>query len=566
VKPNEIISACFGLGLMVTINQRLDMETIDFIADEFGYQVRRIEEYGADIFEEEEEDTDEADERLQTRPPVVTVMGHVDHGKTSLLDYIRRTTVVAGEVGGITQHIGAYEVITKNGKVTFLDTPGHEAFTAMRARGAQLTDLVVLVVAADDKVMPQTIEAINHAKAAAVPIVVAINKVDLPDADPDGVRQQLSQRGVIVEQYGGDTVCVEVSAKTGQGVDRLLELILLQSEMLELKADPTGLTRGVVVEAELDRGRGPIATVLVQKGTLREGDPFLCGLQAGRVRALLDERSNRIEEALPSQPTQVLGFSGVPQPGDTFYGVEDEKEARELSLKRQQIRREQDFAVKEAVSLSDLRSRIESGEMRELPLIVKADADGSVEAVSDSFQRLSTDEVQVKVIHRGVGGITDTDVMLAQASGAVIIGFHVRPDRNSREAAAQAGVEIRLYEIIYEAVEDIRKGLEGLLRPEVREEILGTLEVRDTFRIPKAGTIAGCMVTEGAVRRGQTVRLIRDDINVHDGRIGSLKRFKDDVKEVREGFECGVGLDNYNDIKVGDVIEVYERKEFARHL
>ncbi len=564
VKPNEIISACFGLGLMVTINQRLDMETIDFIADEFGYQVKRIEEYGADIFEEEEEE--EAVERLQSRPPVVTVMGHVDHGKTSLLDYIRRTRVVAGEVGGITQHIGAYEVITKTGKVTFLDTPGHEAFTAMRARGAQLTDLVVLVVAADDKVMPQTIEAINHAKAAGVPIVVAINKVDLPDADPDGVRQQLSHRGVIVEQYGGDTVCVEVSAKSGQGVDRLLELILLQSEMLELKADPTGLVRGVVVESELDRGRGPIATILVQKGTLREGAPFLCGLQAGRVRALLDERGKRILEALPSQPTQVLGFSGVPQPGDTFSGVDDEKEARELSLKRQQIRREQDFAVKEAVSLSDLRSRIESGEMRELPLIVKADADGSVEAVSDSFQKLSTDEVQVKVIHRGVGGITDTDVMLAQASGAVIIGFHVRPDRNSREAAAQAGVEIRLYEIIYEAVEDIRKGLEGLLKPEVREEILATLEVRDTFRIPKAGTIAGCMVTEGAVRRGQTVRLIRDGITVHDGRIGSLKRFKDDVKEVREGFECGVGLDNFNDVKVGDIIEVFERKEFARHL
>jgi len=564
VKPSEIIAACFGLGLMVTINQRLDMETIQFITDEFGYEVKKIEEYGADIFEEEVE---EVEENLESRPPVVTIMGHVDHGKTSLLDYIRRTRVVAGEVGGITQHIGAYEVQTKNGgMVTFLDTPGHEAFTAMRARGAQLTDLVVLVVAADDKVMPQTVEAINHAKAAGVPLVVAINKVDLPDADPDGVRQQLSGRGVVVEEYGGDTVCVEVSAKSGQGVDRLLEMILLQADLLELKADPTGMVRGVVVEAELDKGRGAIATVLVQKGTLREGDPFLCGLQSGRVRALLDERGNRIEEALPSQPAQVLGFSGVPQPGDNFHGFEDEKEARDLSLKRQQIRREQEFAVREAVSLSDLRSRIESGDLQELPLIVKADTDGSVEAVSDSFQKLSTDEVQVRVIHKGVGGITETDVMLAQASGAIIIGFHVRPDRYSREAANQAGVEIRLYEIIYEAVEDIRKGLEGLLRPEVREEILGTVEVRDTFRIPKAGTIAGCMVTEGSIHRGQHVRLIRDGVTVHDGRIGSLKRFKEDVKEVREGFECGVGIDNFNDVKVGDVIEVYERKEIARTL
>ena len=563
VKANEIIAVCFSLGLVVTINQRLDMEAIEFIADEFGYEVESIEEYGADLFEEEEE-VDEA--MLEPRAPVVTVMGHVDHGKTSLLDFIRQTTVVAGEVGGITQHIGAYEVETPAGRITFLDTPGHEAFTAMRARGAQLTDIVVLVVAADDKVMPQTIEAINHARAANVPIVVAISKIDLPDADIEGVKTQLSQRNVVVEDYGGDVVCVPISAKTGEGIDRLLELLVLQADMLELRADPTGFARGAVIEAQLDKGRGPVATVLVQRGILKEGDPFICGLQSGRVRALLDERGKRMEQVRPSQPAQVVGFSGVPQPGDTFYAVEDEKAARELSQKRRQIRREQDFAVRQTTSLSEVRTQIEEGEIEELPLVVKADTDGSMEAVSDSFHKLSTDEVQVKVIHQGVGGITETDVMLAQASSAIIIGFHVRPDRNAREAAEVAGVEIRLYDIIYEAVEDIRQGLEGLLKPEIREEILGTLEVRDTFRIPRAGTIAGCMVTEGEIHRGSSVRLVRDGVAVYDGRVASLRRFKDDVREVKEGFECGVGLENFQDIKIGDVIEVYERTEIARTL
>ncbi len=564
VKPNEIIGACFQLGLVVTINQRLDMETIEFIADEFGYEIEEIEEYGADAFEEPEQEVSE--EEMRHRAPVVTVMGHVDHGKTSLLDYIRATTVVAGEVGGITQHIGAYEVQTESGPVTFLDTPGHEAFTAMRARGAQLTDIVVLVIAADDKVMPQTVEAINHARAAGVPIVVAINKVDRPDADPSGVKQQLTQHNVIVEDFGGDVVAVPVSAKTGENVDKLLEMILLQADLLELKADPTGHAKGTVVEAQLDRGRGPVATILVEKGTLEEGDPFLCGLHSGRVRAMMDERGNRVEEAGPSQPVAVVGFDGLPQPGDQFYAVADEKEARDLSQKRQQIKREQEFAVREATSLSDVRARVESGELNELPIIVKGDTDGSVEALSDSLHKLSTEEVQVKVIHQGVGGITESDVLLAQTSDAIVVGFHVRPDRNAREAAEQMGVDIRLYEIIYEAVEEIKKGLEGLLKPEVKEEVLGTLEVRDTFRIPKAGTIAGCYVTEGLIRRNARVRLVRDGVVTYDGKVDSLKRFKDDAREVKEGFECGVGLENFNDIKVGDLIEVYEEQEIARTL
>jgi translation initiation factor IF-2 len=493
-------------------------------------------------------------------------MGHVDHGKTSLLDYIRQTRVVSGEVGGITQHIGAYEVETTGGNVTFLDTPGHEAFTAMRARGAQLTDIVVLVVAADDKVMPQTVEAINHAKAAGVPLVVAINKIDLPDADQEGVKQQLTQHNIVVEDYGGETVAVPISAKTGEGVDKLIELILIQAEMLELKADRTGLARGVVLEAELDKGRGPVATVLVQKGELKEGDPFLAGMHSGRARALFDPRGRPRRDAHPSQSVQILGFDGLPQPGDSFHTVTDEKEARALSQKRQQIRREQEFAFREATALSGVRTRIEEGEIEELPLIVKGDTDGSVEALSDSFHKLSTEEVQIRVIHQGVGGINETDVMLAQASNAIVVGFHVRPDRNAREAADQTGVEIRLYEVIYEAVEDIKQGLEGLLKPEIKEEITGTLEIRDTFRIPRVGAVAGCMVVDGIIKRSSIVRLIRDSVTVYDGRVGSLRRFKDDVSEVKEGFECGVSLENFNDVKVGDIIEVYEKEEIARTL
>jgi len=511
VTPSDIIAVCLQLGLVVTINQRLEMETIEFIADEFGYGVESIEEYGADIFEEIEIEVDE--EKLVGRAPVVTVMGHVDHGKTSLLDYIRQTKVVAGEVGGITQHIGAYEIETPGGK-----------------------------------------------------LVVAINKIDLPEADPEGVKQQLTQHNVVVEDYGGDTVAVPVSAKNGDGVDKLLEMILIQAEMLELKADRTGLARGIVLEAELDKGRGPVATVLVQKGELKEGDPFLAGMHSGRARALFDPRGRPRRDVHPSQAVQVLGFDGLPQPGDSFHTVADEKEARALSQKRQQIRREQEFAVRESTILSEVRAKIEEGEIEELPLIVKGDTDGSVEALSDSFHKLSTDEVQVRVIHQGVGGINETDVMLAHASNAIVVGFHVRPDRNAREVADQTGVEIRLYEVIYEAVDEIKQGLEGLLKPEIKEEIVGTLEIRDTFRIPRVGSVAGCMVVDGVVKRSSMVRLIRDGVNVYDGKVGSLRRFKDDVPEVREGFECGVGLENFNDIKVGDIIEVYEREEVARTL
>ncbi len=562
LKASDIIAACFQLGFVVTINQRLDMETIEFIADEFDFEVESIDEYGADIFDEDEA----AEAVLTPRAPVVTAMGHVDHGKTSLLDYIRQTTVVAGEVGGITQHIGAYEVETAHGNITFLDTPGHEAFTAMRARGASLTDIVVLVIAADDKVMPQTVEAINHAKAAGVPIVVAINKIDLPDADPDGVKQQLMQHNIVVEEYGGETVAVPVSAKTGEGVDRLLELLLLQAELLELKADRTGLVRGVVLEAELDKGRGPVATILVQKGELKEGDPFLAGLHSGKARALFDPRGRPRKDVHPSQAVQILGFDGLPQPGDTFHTLVDEKEARVLSQKRQQIRRQQEFAVREATSLSEVRARIEGGEISELPLIVKADTEGSVEALSDSFHKLSTDEVKVKVIHQGVGGINESDVMLAQTSDAIIVGFHVRPDKNARDAAEQLSVEIRIYDIIYEAVEEIKLGLEGLLKPDIREEVTGSIEVRETYRVPKVGTIAGSMVIDGSITRSSKLRLIRDGVMIYDGRVRSLRRFKEDVQEVKQGFECGIGIENFNDIKVSDIIEVYEVEEIARKL
>jgi len=564
VGASEIIAACFQLGFVVTMNQRLDMETIEFIADEFDFEVESIDEFGADIFDVEEDEVDEA--LLTPRAPVVTVMGHVDHGKASLLDFIRQSTVVAGEVGGITQHIGAYEVETVHGNITFLDTPGHEAFTAMRARGASLTDIVVLVVAADDKVMPQTVEAINHAKAAGVPIVVAINKMDLPDADPEGVKQQLTQHNIVVEDFGGETVALPVSAKTGEGVDRLLELLLLQAEMLELKADRTGFARGIVLEAELDKGRGPVATVLVQKGELKEGDAFLAGLHSGRARALFDQRGRPRRDVHPSQAVQILGFDGLPQPGDSFHTLADEKEARILSQKRQQIRRQQEFAVREATSLSELRARIEVGEVSELPLIVKADTDGSMEALSDSFHKLSTDEVKVKVIHQGVGGINESDVMLAQTSKAIIVGFQVRPDKNARDAAEQLSVEIRLYEVIYEAVEEIKQGLEGLLKPDIKEEVTSSIEVREIFRVPKVGTIAGSMVIEGTIVRKNKVRLIRDGIVIYDGRLGSLKRFKEDVKEVKQGFECGIGIENFNDIKVGDIIEAYEVEEIARTL
>ena len=558
VSPSEVIARCLQMGLMVTINQRLDMETLAMVADEFGYEVELLEEYE----EVGEEETPEGE--LEPRPPVVTVMGHVDHGKTTLLDYIRKTNVVAGESGGITQHIGAYEVSVDGGKVTFLDTPGHEAFTAMRARGARVTDIVVLVVAADDGVQPQTVEAIDHARAAGVPIVVAINKIDLPTANPERVKRQLAEYGLIPEEWGGKTVTVEVSAKTGQGVDQLLESLVLMGEMLDLKANPHCRARGVVVEARLDKGRGPVATVLVQEGTLHIGDPFVVGLYSGKVRALLDERGNPKETAGPSTPVQVLGLDGVPQAGDTFAVTETEAEAREISRKRQQRRREQEYRMRRHVSLTDLHRQIEEGEVRELRLIVKGDVDGSVEALSDSLMGLENDRVKVQIIRRGVGAISESDVLLASASDAVIIGFHVRPDPRVRELAAQEGVDIRTYNVIYEAVEDIKAAMSGLLPPERKEEILGTAEVRQTFRVPGVGVVAGCYVQSGVLRRGALVRVLRDHVVVHEGEISSLKRFKEDVREVQAGYECGVGIKDFQGVQVGDILEAYQIVEVAR--
>lgn len=563
VSVAEVIQKIMGLGIMASINQRLDKDTIQLVADEFGFQVDFEEEFTDEALLDQED----PEESLQPRPPVVTIMGHVDHGKTSLLDYIRTSNVVAGEAGGITQHIGAYEVTLDSGKqITFLDTPGHEAFTAMRARGAQVTDIVVLVVAADDSVMPQTVEAISHAQAAGVPMIVAINKIDKPEANPDRIRQQLSEKGVLVEEWGGKYQSVEISARTGKNVDLLLEKILLEAEVLNLRANPNRHARGVVIEAQLDKGKGIVATVLVQKGTLRVGDSFVSGIWSGRVRAMFDERGNRVEAAKPSQPVQVIGFDGIPQAGDTFVVLPSEREAREISLKRQQLKREQDFRQRHMVTLDDLSKQIQEGQVKDLPMIVKGDVDGSVEALSDALMKLSTSEVKVRVIHKGVGGISESDVLLAAASRAVIIGFHVRPNLNARRLAEQEEVEIRLYNIIYDAINDVKNALEGLLAPTVSEEVTATVEVRETFKIPKVGMIAGCYVKDGTIARNNKVRLVRDGIVVYDGTIASLKRFKDDVREVAEGFECGIGLEGFNDIKVGDIIESYKIVETKRKL
>jgi translation initiation factor IF-2 len=549
---------------MVTINQRLDFDQIEMLLEEFGFTAIKEEEYEATLPEEEE---DEDPALLESRPPVVTVMGHVDHGKTLLLDRIRNTNVVAGESGGITQHIGAYHVQLDDGRsLSFLDTPGHAAFTAMRARGADLTDVVILIVAADDSVMPQTIEAISHAKNAGVPLVVAINKVDLPAANPMKVKQELLQHEVQVEDFGGNVLVAEVSAKTGQGIEDLLDKVLLQSEMLELKANPNRDAYGTVVEAQLDVGKGPVVTVMVQKGTLRVGDDFLVGLFDGRVRAMLDERGQAVREAGPGVPVQVLGAGGVPQAGDTFQ-VMSADEAAEIATSRQRLDREKQLRIKDrGMKLGDFGHMLAQGEVSTLPLIIKGDVDGSVQALADSLEQLSTDEVQVEVVHRGVGAVNESDILLAETTEAVIIGFRVRPDANARSMAEQAGVEIKTYEVIYHAVDDIRAALEGLLTPEEREEILGSAEVRDTFRISRVGTIAGCYVTDGIIDRKGRARLIRDGIVQYDGEFSSLKRFKDDVKEVREGYECGIGIANYNDIKVGDVIECYKVEEIARTL
>jgi len=565
VPATQIVSFAFKhLGLMVTINQRLDFDQIELIASEFGFEATREEEYAA-APEVEEKD---ADADLRSRPPVVTIMGHVDHGKTSLLDYLRKANVVAGEAGGITQHIGAYHVSLPDGRsVTFLDTPGHEAFTAMRARGAQVTDIVILVVAADDAVMPQTIEAISHAKNAGVPMIVAINKCDLPAANPMKVRQDLLQHGVVLEDFGGTVLASEISAKKGTGISELLDQVLLQAEILDLKANPDRRATGSVVEAQLDAGKGAVATILVQNGTLRVGDDFICGLHSGRVRALLDERGKPVKEAGPAIPVQVLGLTGVPMAGDQFIAVLDAAEAREIAQRRERLDREARSrrTAKGAVSLEDFMASTGAGK-RQLKLLIKADQGGPAEALADALQQLSNEEVQVEVVARAVGAVTESDILLAKASGAIIIGFHVRPDTKARAAADREGVEIKLYRIIYEAVADVRAALEGLLRPEEKEVIVGEAEVRETFKVPKIGVIAGCFVRSGLMNRQGRVRVVRDGVEVYDGTIGSLRRFKDDVKEVKEGYECGIGVENYNDLKVGDVIEIYRTESVARTL
>ncbi len=564
VEPNEVIKKCLEMGLMVTINQRLDFETITMVADEFGYNVELLPEYGLDVLEEEQEDED----NLEERAPIVTIMGHVDHGKTSLLDFIRKSNIVAGEIGGITQHIGAYEVEYSGKRITFLDTPGHEAFTAMRARGAQVTDTVVLVVAADDNVMPQTVEAINHATSAQVPIIVAINKIDKPNADPEKIKKQLADINILVEDWGGKYPSVEISAKTGQGIDNLLELILIQAELLELKVNSNKTARGAVIESKLDKGRGPVATILVSVGTLKISNSFIAGQYYGKVRALLNERGKNVSEAFPSSPVQVLGFTGVPQAGDTFIVLEDERETREISLKRQQLKREQEYRRTRYLTLDEVSQQIKFGVIKELSIIIKADTDGSAEALSDSLLKFNSDDkkIAIKIIHKGVGIISESDVLLASAAHAIIIGFHIRPNSKSREIARKENVDIRVYNVIYDAIEDVKKALEGLLEPEFREEVIGTAVVREVFKISKVGTVAGTYVESGKIYRHDKIRIIRDGKAIYEGKIQSLKRFKEDIKEVASGFECGIGIENFNDIKTEDVLESYKIVEIKKSI
>ncbi|TCD48906.1 translation initiation factor IF-2 [Chlorobium sp. N1] len=565
VTARDIIQKCFTLGKFVTINQRLDRESIELIALEFGFEAEFISEVEATAVEE----AVDREEDLATRPPVVTIMGHVDHGKTSLLDYIRNSNVVAGESGGITQHVAAYEVTAANGrKVTFLDTPGHEAFTAMRARGAQVTDIVILVVAADDSVMPQTIEAINHAKAAGVPMVVAINKMDKPEANPEKIKTQLSEAGVLVEEWGGESQCQEISAKKGLGIEELLDKVLTEADVRELKGNYSKEVpaSGVIVESELDKGKGVISTVLVQRGFLKVGDPFVAGNIMGKVRALMDERGKRIQAAGPSQPVSVLGFEDLPQAGDVLTVMEGDREARDLAQKRQIIRREHEFRRSTRVKLDSIARQIKEGLMKELSVIIKADTDGSIQALADGLMKIQNDEVKVQIIHQGVGQITETDVLLAAASDAIIIGFRVRPNVNAKKLAEKEDLDVRFYSVIYHVLEDVEKALEGMLSPELHEESLGSLEIRQVFRVPKVGNVGGCYVLEGKILRDAKVRLLRDGVQIYDGQLDTLRRFKDDVKEVDAGYECGVGLKNYDDIKVGDVVEAYRIVEKKRKL
>lgn len=560
----EVIKVLMGLGIMANINQEIDGETAQIVAEELGVEVKVIVTTIEDILEEVEEEEDPAN--LEMRPPIVTVMGHVDHGKTSLLDAIRNANVTKKEAGGITQHIGAYQVIHNDKKITFLDTPGHEAFTSMRARGATVTDIAILVVAADDGVMPQTVEAINHAKAAKVPLIVAINKIDKPTANPDKVKQELTEHGLVVEEWGGDTISVAVSAHSGEGIDELLEMILLVAEMEELKANPNRPAKGVIIEAELDKGRGPVSTVLVQKGTLLIGDVVVAGWAFGKVRAMMDHTGKRVKKAVPAAAVEVLGLSDVPLAGDVFQVVSDEKTARTIVQKKIQIKKEEEQQKLSKVSLEDLFKQIDEGKIKDLNIIIKGDVQGSVEAIKQSLEKLSTEEVRVNIIHLGVGTISETDVMLAAASNAIILGFNVRPDTNTRKAAEKEKIDIRLYRVIYDAIEDIKAAMSGLLDPDIKEVVLGKAEVRAVFKVPKIGSIAGCYVVEGKITNSCKVRVIRNGILVHEGELDSLKRFKDDAKEVAQGYECGIGIDRFNDIKEGDFIEGYILEEVKRQL
>lgn len=563
VPITKVIGTCMSLGIMVTMNQRLDAETLSIVADEFGYQVEFIT---TDI-EEATEEVQDSPEDLQERAPIVTVMGHVDHGKTSFLDYVRDTNVIAGESGGITQHIGAYAVELENGqKITFLDTPGHEAFTAMRARGAQVTDIAIIVIAADDDIMPQTKEAISHAQAAGVPMIFAINKVDKPTANPEKIKEKLAAMNLLVEEWGGKYQSHDVSAKTGLGVKELLEKVLLEAELLELKANPDRLAQGTVVEAQLDKGRGYVTTILVQNGTLKIGDYVLAGKHHGKIRAMFDERGHNIKEAGPSTPVSVLGLDGAPTAGDKFNVYEDEREAKQIAAKRTQLIREQSVRTQKHITLAEIGRRIALGQFKELNIILKGDVDGSVEALSDSFSKLSTEEIQVNIIHKGVGAITESDVLLASASDAIIIGFNVRPQGNAKMLAEKEEIDIRNYSIIYDAIDDVKDAMEGMLSPELKEEITGSAEIRELFKISKVGTIAGCMVTDGKIFRNSRIRLIREGVVIYTGELAALKRFKDDVKEVSKGYDCGMQVKNYNDIKEYDIIEAFQEVEVKKKL
>lgn len=562
IKANDLIKSLMKMGMMVTINHPLDFDTAAILSSEYGYEIENV----AIDLDEIHESMPDLPETLEKRPPVVTIMGHVDHGKTSLLDAIREANVIAGEAGGITQHIGAYDVELDGRKITFLDTPGHEAFTAMRARGAKVTDIVILVVAADDGVMPQTREAINHSKAAGVPIIVAINKIDKPDAKPERVKQELMEFGIVASEWGGDATLVEVSAKKRLNLEGLLEMILLQADVMDLKANPNKSAKGTIVEAKLDKGRGPVATVLVQEGTLKNGDYCVVGVHSGRVRAMQNDRGEKVFEAGPSMPVEVIGLSGVPDAGDIFVSLKDEKQAREIATLRQIKQREVELAKHSKITLEDLYKQIQSGEVKDLNVIVKGDVQGSVEAVGESLRKLATDAVRLNVIHSGVGAITETDVNLAAASNTIIIGFNVRPEVKAQNLAEKEGVDIRLYSIIYDAVEDVKKAMEGLLAPTLKEKYLGRAEVREVFSVPKIGNIAGCYIQDGKMVRNAQVRLLRDNMVVYEGKLSSLRRVKDDVKEVATGYECGIGLENYNDIKKGDIVEAFEIEKIATKL